>query len=320
MSKKKMVGPVFIVGVPRSGTTLIRNRLNSHTKISIAPEIHFFNHWWKRYKDFDLSESSDFNQFWEVFTNSERFKYLDIDAKDVLNDLNAQSNRSFKTLFQSVLKVYAQKSNKNVYGEKTPANFLYVDKIFSWYPNAKVIWVIRDPRAVSSSYLDVPWQKYGLIVPTRKWNKSIKIHSRFVNSHKLMTVKFEEFLKHESKILTEIFSFLGLDELLEKTNNYDNQKDLRTGWAHEHFKKADQEIDLKSIDKWKGKLSYREIIFIENFNKESMEKFGYSSTYNRNIDGLVYLYEFIKRHIILLYNLITNERELIYKKIFSDVR
>mgnify|MGYP000529984615 CR=1 FL=1 len=67
----KFKGPLFIVGMPRSGTKLLRDLLNQHPKIHIAEiETHFLPFWFSQWKEFgDLSEKENFYSLrkWKKF-------------------------------------------------------------------------------------------------------------------------------------------------------------------------------------------------------------------------------------------------------------
>ena len=67
MTKEHFKGPLFIVGIPRSGTKLLRGLLDEHPMIGIPPiEIEFLPYWEKRWRDFgDLSDPYMFSKFYK---------------------------------------------------------------------------------------------------------------------------------------------------------------------------------------------------------------------------------------------------------------
>ena len=71
-------GPVFLVGMPRSGTKLLRGLLNEHSRVGIPlAETEFMPHWHAQWDRFgDLSEPARFSAFYQEVTGSAYFTYL----------------------------------------------------------------------------------------------------------------------------------------------------------------------------------------------------------------------------------------------------
>ncbi|MDA8692092.1 tetratricopeptide repeat protein [Candidatus Pseudothioglobus singularis] len=112
--EKSEVKPIFILGMPRSGTTLVEQILSSHSEVTGAGELHYID------------------SFGESIAKGEIKSSVDI----ILN---------FKKNYIEALKI---KSNGNpIVIDKMPQNFLYIGLIFSAFPDAKVIHVNRDPAA-----------------------------------------------------------------------------------------------------------------------------------------------------------------------------
>ncbi len=124
MSKKTkktnvFLGPLFIVGMHRSGTKLLRNLLNQHPQISI-PTI----------------ESCFIPYLINKFGNSPQFE-----------DDNLTDRTSWSEIFEVIFKFYIpQSKNKNViWGDKTPQYLPRIKLLKRLYPKAKFIHIIRHP-------------------------------------------------------------------------------------------------------------------------------------------------------------------------------
>ena len=151
-----MMVPVFVVGVPRSGTTLLSAMLNAHPDIAISPET-FFLEWALRRRDVDPREEQGFERFWDDYSASKSFESLGLDNAVLRNNLPAGGERTFVAIFASILQTYAEAHGEARCGEKTPRHYLYIDTLLEWFPRATVVFVVRDPRAVAASLLRVPW-------------------------------------------------------------------------------------------------------------------------------------------------------------------
>lgn len=162
---------IFIVGVSRSGTTLVRRILDSHSRVAIATENHYLGHllpwegarvYFRRVGDLhddaavrrlvDLIYSPEFQRrsrfrelspYWRWLTRRVR--------RDRVEAALLASDRSERGIFEAFLRLYAEATGKSVIGEKTPAHLAYVETLLDWFPGAQVVHMVRDPRAVYSS-------------------------------------------------------------------------------------------------------------------------------------------------------------------------
>jgi len=100
--------PIFIVGMPRSGTTLLRSLLNQHPRIAIAPETHFLSSF--------VRKGNTPDSCWQEYVSTERFGYLGINATAVSSRLDQDSTISYKGIFYALLREYAYLMNKPICG------------------------------------------------------------------------------------------------------------------------------------------------------------------------------------------------------------
>ena len=124
--------PIFILGMPRSGTSLVEQIISSHEEVYGAGEI---NSLVEPILEKILLNGEDKNMFSDKNLLSMRKKYLD----------------SFARLPTSA----------DVITDKTPANFQYIGIILSMFPDAKIIHLKRDPRAICWSIYQTNWYENG---------------------------------------------------------------------------------------------------------------------------------------------------------------
>ena len=115
IESESKVNPIFIVGMPRSGTTLIEQIISSHNDVFGCGEIHLLS--------------------------------------DELNDLSLKIDlKSIKEKYENF--VLLKKQKKKFHTDKYPLNFLYLNLIFKIFPNAKIINVQRSRVATILSIYD----------------------------------------------------------------------------------------------------------------------------------------------------------------------
>ena len=168
MSFDKMV---FIVGVSRSGTTLMRRVLNKSTKFALLDENNYMGHLWpplamrkvfSRFGSLNIDQnvvklvdwfySSDFDNYSRLKTVSWQWQWFrDEVPKEQLLERILSSDRSEKGIYLVFMELFCEEREGEVIGEKTPSHIKYIDTIMQWYPDAKIIHMLRDPRAIYTS-------------------------------------------------------------------------------------------------------------------------------------------------------------------------
>jgi hypothetical protein len=303
MSAAARDGPIFIVGFPRSGTTLLRALLSAHPTIAIAPETHFLNRFAKKLADDDLKTEDQFLAFWNTFSNSDRFVDLGIDAGVTRDLILASRDLHLKNVFAVTLQEFARQSGKRRWGEKTPGHDRHIGRLFEWYPDACVIYIVRDPRAACASLLHAPWRtnpgSHGRgRVPGRVrrlemlhedsffWRRSVDRYRReWEGDTRVMAVRYEDLTTRPDVALREVCGFIGADfdpQMLAERSAGDlppvraNLADKQhEEWRHKHIERARQGVSTDSVTKWKGQLNAVEVAVIEANCHQQMVHFGY---------------------------------------------
>ena len=127
--------PIFILGMPRSGTSLVEQIVSSHKSVYGAGEL----------------------------STLMKLCYPLIENK-ALNDQNKKisSEQSLIQIREQYLESLTKlNTSSNIITDKTPANFQYIGIIFSIFPDAKIIHLKRDPRAVCWSIYKSKWAGNG---------------------------------------------------------------------------------------------------------------------------------------------------------------
>ena len=162
---------VFIVGLPRTGTKLMMNIVENcqEKQCFITPENFFLGRFLKRGVRHQLKNFGDLNQdenikqlvaamyrqkfygqYWDDLASGK----LPVDKETMMKALLA-SDRSEQAIYSTLLQVHAPIANSDlmniILGDKSGPHLYYVPTLLKWFPHAKVIHTLRDPRAVMAS-------------------------------------------------------------------------------------------------------------------------------------------------------------------------
>lgn len=265
--------PIFIVGCPRSGTTILAALLNLHTDIAAATETHFFNFISKqkkyKWREFDENQMKlildearimDFCKHLEIEPEL-LVKYFmeSFDSAELSEEVTHKSQFYKKKVFDVFIKALLIKKKKIRFCEKTPQHLYNVEEILKLYPGAKFIHIVRDGRDVVNSLLKMPWRPGGLLNNSRFWKKYItkglSLSSK-LDSKNFLTVKFEELIQDPEALMKTICDFVEVSyqkSILQKsqTSNESVFTEWESNWKH----KSKGDLDTKRIGAWKKELS-----------------------------------------------------------------
>jgi hypothetical protein len=178
--------PIFVVGCPRSGTTLLRLILDSHPSISAGPETRFL---------------------WGIRALEER-NWSTLEGFGLsLDEWHAQ----VRSLFESLHRRYAEHQGKIRWADKSPDYALMLDYIDILYPAAQIVHIVRDPRDVIDA-----WRRfYGLTSvhrAARAWVRYVGSAHAFAarqTGDKVMELRYEDLVRQPELVLRKLFDWLG---------------------------------------------------------------------------------------------------------------
>ena len=219
-------GPLFISGMPRSGTKLLRDLVNNHPLISIPTHESHFIPWMLRNigKDTDLNQASHLEAaialFLETkFAGNYPQKLSRITAENIKAFQNPVSWASF---FEYIFRELAEESETErfIWGDKTPGYILHYELLKSIFPTARFVHIIRDPRDYALS-VNHAWGR-SMERAAHRWHQTIhQVRQLAQHNDDYLEVRYEDLLDDPVKVLTKICRFAGTDyelgmELLRK--------------------------------------------------------------------------------------------------------
>ncbi len=147
----------FIVGAPRSGTTLLRLMLDAHPDLAIPPETYFIPRAVKRWRQASRRRSPDdpVDGFYQEVTGHKRWVDFHLDAGAFRERLDQERPAEVGDAVRAFYHLYADKVGKPRWGDKTPFYVRRMTLIQAAVPEARFVHIIRDGRAVTLSIKDL---------------------------------------------------------------------------------------------------------------------------------------------------------------------
>jgi len=152
-------GPIFIVGAPRSGTTMLQYRLRNHPHISLPTgESHFFIPLYRNLESFgDLRQVDNIRRVLQAMHEQSRdFLETDLhgvkfDVDRLARELHAEGRHTMPAIISGLFEKNARGEGKSRWGDKTPYYVMHLPKLLEWFPDAQIVHLIRDGRDVALS-------------------------------------------------------------------------------------------------------------------------------------------------------------------------
>lgn len=271
------ISPVFIVGTPRSGTTLLRLIIDSHPEIAITPESSFLfrvpSLWNALYPKLD--EPGSVQAFIDDLRSLPQVK--DWLPKHICAEKLMGCKEELNTLsdfLDALFSYYAQTKGKLRWGDKSPKNLHAIDEIMDLFPSAKIVIMMRDCRDVAMSLSRAEFSRVSYISAAKRWqlDADIAIQNIQKNSDQIYFLKYEDLLEDPDKIIKSLLDFLNLSEYPEILKIYAGHEDDVTHTKSLLYMKP---IQKDNIYKWKKYMSDQEVTDCEAIAKVGMEYFGY---------------------------------------------
>jgi len=240
---------IFVVGCPRSGTTLLRMILDSHNLICSGEETGFL----------EYMENIVF----------QRWKHLDtygIPREDVLSKI-----RDFYLTFHHA---NCDRTGKPIWAEKSPFYVKHLGFINELFPKCKVIHIIRDGRDVAASYKEM-WGQWSFFMSLHDWIECTRTGQQAAASlgeSRYFEVKYEDLVADPEPILKMMTAFLGIpwdDALLDHASR--PHKTIIAKTSDRPLKP----IKRTSVGSWRTRLSFFEKGFAFLCFNYQLRKLGY---------------------------------------------
>jgi hypothetical protein len=242
---------VFVVGSPRSGTTLVQSVLAAHSGLfSIPGETGLFSQQ-------NIFGRRHFGLSWEE--NRALFR----ESRDVVD------------FFDRAVALLESRNNGRAFVEKTPQNVLRLRFLMRRFPNGRFVHVVRDGRdcyASAKAHPGIP-QASSARRFAGYWRRCIEAGLGLEGHPALLTVRYEDFVRSPPRELGRVMRFLALEPepgQLDPVRFGGHKRGRR-----EEFQLLRSPVSDSRVGRWKRELSADELADFERVARPQLAALGY---------------------------------------------
>lgn len=249
-SNSEIAQRAFLVGCPRSGTTLLQSMLVAHPQIASFPETHFFDHGFGGRKRWIFHETL---RGWYLWFLLVRWR-MEVDGASFSQARQlpfSWSKGKMANVFCEMLDRRAHANGADIWIEKTPRHLHYVDVISQHVPSARFVHIVRDGRAVVASLHRLAksdpqrWGTYRSVdAAIDRWNRSIRDTRQRAAGSAHVVVAYDELVRVPERVMNDVTDFFGVAYDATMIEGFSEEAD-RLVKSHESWKEDNMRSELE---------------------------------------------------------------------------
>lgn len=285
----------FVVGLTRSGTTLLRMMLDAHRELTIPPETHFVPDLIKVAKD----PAATPEQLIEPLITNRTWRDFGISREQILERMSAVAPGDPGAAVRAFFETYAARQGKPRWGDKTPRYMLSVQRIGRALSEAKFIHLIRDGRDVALSQSSRALNEQP--PPAEQAERWVKrIHKSRQQAHALkgaryVEARYEDLVRDPETALRRICQFTELDwdpgmlgyheraaerltEMAGELRPEGGHARQEAGYRLDNHAPTTKPPDPTKLDKWRREMDPTDLAAYNEVAGETLRELGYEVT------------------------------------------
>jgi hypothetical protein len=256
---------VFLLGCPRSGTTLLRRLVNAHPEIAIVPEIRWLADRYK-YREGLTEDGRLTPAFLGRLRNFGRFSPIPLEPRELADLVESRMSISYADFMSALFDVYGRKQGKVLVGQKNADHAVPMDipTLHELWPQAKFIHLIRDGRDVCLSLLH--WrirEKVGRLFSTWvddpvataavwwEWQVRLAVEcGDQIGPSLYMEVRYEDLVSRSAEVCARLCEFMGVkfDEAMLRFHENPPRQNPKQPWLPPTPGRRDWRSQMSSED------------------------------------------------------------------------
>jgi hypothetical protein len=300
----------FIIGRPRSGTTLLRSIFDAHPNVVIPFESPVILNLYRKYKKVRAWDETAVDELYADLSKQPYFERWRVEKEGLKERiLSYQGEISFHLLIRLVYQGYQSVFDKTEtlwFGDKNPVYSFYADRLFRMFPDAKFIHITRDYRDNLVSLRKVNFEAPIPALIAYRWVRANKLMDKIIRKapDQVLRLRYEELAAAPEEKTREICNFLNLEfypEQLEYRKKLEGAKERAAEYQIRNHESLMKPVNTGRIAIWKDALTPEEVKVMDMVAGRNADEHGYEREFRGSYPLLM-----IRSLPVLLYARIMN--------------
>ena len=265
--------PIFVGGMFKSGTSLLRAMLGQHSAIASGLETYWFDWNWSARKSASMK-----------IMYGRLAHFFDMSVAEVTG--MAMGSETAEDFLETLMAEVARRQGKPRWAEKTPGNIAHADRIWAAWPDAKIVHIIRDPRDVFAS-----------LVEAKKWDSPEEFADRWVSTigrglrlkgeinpsdKSYLAIRYEDLIAASEQTMRRVIDFIeesweaAVAQFSGRPEDFDKVLEA-TGKASTTLERLKEPLSGERVGIWPQVLTQNQLMEI----KRAINARGYGDIYER---------------------------------------
>jgi hypothetical protein len=204
--------PFFVVGNDRSGTTLLRLVLDRSDEAAVPPESMFLLDFAPVRRRGGLEDTERASRFLAEVWAHPRVRLWGLAGGPPPVPAGLSHAEGYRFAVESPFRAYARREGKERFGDKTPAYLEAVDELLAVWPDARVVVLARDARAIARSIAKLPFGPNNPYAAAAWWARGIRTGLEAERRHpdQVLTVRYEDLVSEPEATVRRVCDHVRL--------------------------------------------------------------------------------------------------------------
>jgi hypothetical protein len=291
MEKLQRIPFFFILGRPRTGTTLLRSLFDAHPNVQIPWECQFVLNLYPNYGKLKYWNPGTLKQFYSDLLKQWQFSAWNVDLDKLQSDLQACAGEtSYATICQVVylnhISLYPKEEIRLI-GDKNHGYTIYTGRLLKLFPDARFVYILRDYRDNFQSVKNVDFELPVVSLVVFKWKYFYKKALQAAKKHpgSFYFIRYEDLASDPENNLRKICDFLDLPYVPDVFDFYKMKGKAEEKYPadilEKHHKSLFNPVNTSRIGLWEKSMNDRQVKLADYVAGKYADQAGYLRKFNK---------------------------------------
>jgi len=268
----------FVVGCVRSGTTMLRAMLDSHSALAVTPESYFVAPALARAANWERTGGIDGDAFLRAMAADPSFSEWQLPVDEVREHWRGCPPADVPAALRDLYGRYALARGKPRAGDKTPAHVIDIELLARSFPEARFLHIVRDGRNVVPSVLDMHFGPDRFGAAALFWRDRVsrgRAGGRRIGPDRYREIRYEDLVGDPEPVLRDVCEFFALDYEPAMLEYHARADEVLDGLRYTHHVQGIRRPPSQTGRDWRTTMPPRDVQLFEALAGDLLDELGY---------------------------------------------